>query len=102
MIYFQSSRSDEFTRDSSAPILSGNIKEANSVEELMKIFDKYVVPTEFALGLQKMCQLASMENSNASQIYAQLSNARNRMETLLISFVSHLFETKGKINFWIL
>jgi hypothetical protein len=69
-------------------MLSINIQESNTVEDLFKIFDKYIVPTEFALGLQKLCQFASVENNNAIQIYAQSDNARNRMETLLISFVS--------------
>ena len=89
LFHFQLSRSDESGRHTSAPILSTNIQEANTVEDLLKIFDKYVVPTEFALGLQKLCQLASIENSDAIQIYAQSDNARNRMESLLISFVSH-------------
>ncbi len=66
-----------------------NIKQANTVEDLLKIFDRYVVPTEFALGLQKLCQLASTENSDATQIYEQLDETRNRMESLLLSFVSY-------------
>ncbi len=69
-------------------MLSINIQESNTVEDLFKIFDKYIVPTEFALGLQRLSQFASVENNNAIQIYAQSDNARNRMETLLISFVS--------------
>jgi len=69
-------------------MLLTNIQEANTVEDLLKIFDKYILATEFALGLQKMCQLASTENSDAIQIYNQSDNARNRMESLLISFVS--------------
>ncbi|CAF4706264.1 unnamed protein product [Rotaria sp. Silwood1] len=64
-----------------------DITEADTVEDLMLIFDKYVLSTEFALGLQKMCQLASMENSNATQVYAQSYNSRNRMESLLINFL---------------
>lgn len=55
----------------------------------MNIFDKYITPTEFALGLQKMCQLASMENSDALQVYAQTGHSRNRMESLLITFVNY-------------
>jgi hypothetical protein len=86
---FKLSRSDESSRSTSAPMLLTNIQEANTVEDLLKIFDKYVVPTEFALGLQKLCQLASTDNSNAVQIYAQSDNARNRMESLLISFVNY-------------
>ncbi|CAF3689928.1 unnamed protein product [Rotaria socialis] len=76
--------------DDQAPdqMLSANIREANTVEDLMTIFDKYVISTEFALGLQKMCQLASIENSDATQTYAQSGNARNRMESLLITFLS--------------
>jgi len=62
------------------------------MEDLLKIFDKYIVPTEFALGLQKMCQLASIENSDAIQIYGQSDNARNRMESLLISFVGYFLK----------
>ena len=54
----------------------------------MKIFDKYVVPTEFAMGLQKMSQMASTENSDAVTIYTQLESTRQRMETLMLSFVS--------------
>jgi hypothetical protein len=69
-------------------MLVNNIKEANNVEDLLQIFDRYVVPTEFALGLQKLCQLASGDNSDAIQIYSQSDNARTRMESLLISFVS--------------
>jgi hypothetical protein len=69
-------------------MLLTNIQEANTVEDLLKIFDKYILATEFALGLQKMCQLALTENSDAIQIYNQSDNARNRMESLLISFVS--------------
>ena len=80
---------DESQRNTSSPILLINIQEANTIEDLLKIFDKYIVPTEFALGLQKLCQLASIENSDAIQIYAQSDNGRNRMESLLISFVSH-------------
>ncbi|CAF4449161.1 unnamed protein product, partial [Adineta steineri] len=72
----------------STPILLSNIKQANTIEDLLKIFDKYVVPTEFALGLQKMCQMASVENSDAIQIYTQLDDARNRMESLLLSFLN--------------
>ncbi|CAF2673913.1 unnamed protein product [Rotaria sp. Silwood2] len=83
----ESSNPNESERKKSDPMLSANINEANTVEDLMLIFDKYVLSTEFALGLQKMCQLASMENSNATQIYGQLYNARNRMESLLISFL---------------
>jgi len=60
------------------------------MEDLLKILDKYIVPTEFALGLQKMCQLASIDNSDAIQIYGQSDNIRNRMESLLISFVGYL------------
>lgn len=70
-------------------MLLKNIQEANTIEDLLKIFDKYVVPTEFALGLQRLCQLASTENSDAIQIYSQSNNVRNRMESLLISFVSY-------------
>jgi hypothetical protein len=70
-------------------MLLTNIQEANNIEDLFKIFDKYVVPTEFALGLQKMCQLASQDNSDAVQIYSQSDEARNRMESLLIGFVSY-------------
>ncbi|CAF3537133.1 unnamed protein product [Rotaria sordida] len=83
----ESSNPNELQRQRSDPMLAANIKEANTVEDLMTIFDKYIVPTEFALGLQKMCQLASIENSNAIHIYAQSYNARNRMESLLISFL---------------
>jgi hypothetical protein len=32
-------------------MLSTIIQESNTVEDLLKIFDKYVVPTEFALDL---------------------------------------------------
>ena len=70
-------------------MLVNSIKEANNVEDLLKIFDRYVVPTEFALGLQKLSQLASGDNSDAVQIYSQSETARNRMESLLISFVSY-------------
>ncbi len=73
-------------------MLLSTIQEANNVQDLFKIFDKYIVPTEFALGLQKLSQLASTENSDAAHIYAQSDDARNRMESLLISFVSYLFE----------
>ncbi len=52
-------------------MLLSNIQEANTVQDLLKIFDKYVVRTEFALGLQKLSQLASTENSDAVDIYAQ-------------------------------
>ncbi|CAF5169725.1 unnamed protein product, partial [Rotaria sp. Silwood1] len=61
------SNPNQSERQVSDPMLSANIKEADTVEDLMLIFDKYVLSTEFALGLQKMCQLASMENSNATQ-----------------------------------
>jgi len=71
-------------------LLASNIQEANTMEDLLKILDKYIVPTEFALGLQKMCQLASIDNSDAIQIYGQSDNIRNRMESLLISFVGYL------------
>jgi len=71
-------------------LLLSNIQEANTMEDLLKILDKYIVPTEFALGLQKMCQLASIDNSDAIQIYGQSDNIRNRMESLLISFVGYL------------
>jgi hypothetical protein len=73
-------------------MLLSTIQEANNVQDLFKIFDKYIVPTEFALGLQKLSQLASTENSDAVHIYAQSDDARNRMESLLIGFVSYLFE----------
>ncbi len=68
------------------------------MEDLLKILDKYIVPTEFALGLQKMCQLASIDNSDAIQIYGQSDNIRNRMESLLISFVG-LFKNKFYIDY---
>ncbi len=68
------------------------------MEDLLKILDKYIVPTEFALGLQKMCQLASIDNSDAIQIYGQSDNVRNRMESLLISFVG-LFKNKSYIDY---
>jgi hypothetical protein len=71
-------------------MLSKNIQESNTIEDLLKIFDKYIIPTEFALGLQKLCHLASADNSDAVQIYAQSDNARNRMESLLIGFVNNL------------
>ena len=69
-------------------MLLANIEQANSTKDLLKIFDKYVVPTEFALGLQKLNQLASAENSDAVQIYDQLDDARQRVESLLHGFVS--------------
>lgn len=78
-------------------MLLSNIKQANTVEDLLKIFDRYVVPTEFALGLQKLCQLASTENSDAIQIYAQSDDTRNRMESLLLSFV-RTFKSKISYN----
>ena len=81
---------DESDRYSSAPVLLTNIKQANHIDDLLKIFDKYIIPAEFALGLQKMCQLASIENSDAIHTYARSENARNRVESLLISFVSRL------------
>ncbi|CAF3829191.1 unnamed protein product [Adineta steineri] len=84
----ESSTLDQSKRHTSTPILLSNIKQANTIEDLLKIFDKYVVPTEFALGLQKMCQMASVENSDAIQIYTQLDDARNRMESLLLSFLN--------------
>jgi hypothetical protein len=68
-------------------MFSAHIKGADKIEDLLKIFDKYVVPTELALGLQKMCQIASVPNSDAIQVYAQSDSARQRMESLLISFV---------------
>ncbi|CAF4670423.1 unnamed protein product [Rotaria sp. Silwood1] len=83
----EASNPNQSERQVSDPMLSANIKEADTVEDLMLIFDKYVLSTEFALGLQKMCQLASMENSNATQVYAQSYNSRNRMESLLINFL---------------
>jgi hypothetical protein len=58
-------------------MLFGNIQEANTIEDLLKIFAKYVVLTDFALGLQKFYQLVLIENSDAILIYAQLDNARN-------------------------
>ena len=70
-------------------MLLSNIEGANNVQDLLKIFDKYIVPTEFALGLQKLSQLASTENSDAVHIYAQSDENRTRVESLLISFVSH-------------
>ena len=70
-------------------MLSSNIQDANTVQDLLKIFDKYVLPAEFALGLQKLSQLAATENSDALHIYAQSDDSRNRMESLLISFVSY-------------
>jgi hypothetical protein len=79
-------------------LLLSNIQEANTMEDLLKILDKYIVPTEFALGLQKMCQLASIDNSDAIQIYGQSDNIRNRMESLLISFVG-LFKNKFYIDY---
>lgn len=69
-------------------MLTSNIKAATNIEDLMKIFDRYVVPTEFAMGLQKMSQMASTENSDAVPIYTQLESTRQRMETLMLSFVS--------------
>ena len=69
-------------------MFSAHIKGAENIEDLLKIFDKYVVSTELALGLQKMCQMASLPNSDAIQVYSQSDSARQRMESLLISFVS--------------
>lgn len=69
-------------------MLVSSIEQASSIEELLKIFDKYVVPTEFALGLQKLNQLAAAENSDAVQVYGQMDDSRQRIETLLLGFVS--------------
>jgi hypothetical protein len=79
-------------------MLLSNIQETNTVQDLLKIFDKYVVPTEFALGLQKLSQLASTENSDAVHIYAQSDDSRARMESLLIGFVS--YRQKGILTFF--
>ncbi|CAF1091432.1 unnamed protein product [Adineta ricciae] len=79
------SASNQSNRD---PLLFTSIEQANTTEELLKIFDKYVVPTEFALGLQKLNQLASAESSDSVQTYGQLDEARTRMETLLLGFVN--------------
>ena len=84
--------SNESNRQLSPPMLSADIQVANTIEDLFKIFDKYILPTEFALGLQKLCQLASVENSDAVHVYSQLDNTRNRMESLLVGFVSQSLE----------
>ena len=84
-----SSRSDPSVQRSPTPMFSAHINKAEKIEDLLKIFDKYVVSTELALGLQKMCQMASVPNSDAIQVYAQSDSARQRMESLLISFVSN-------------
>ena len=88
-VHFQTLASNESTRQTSSPMLLTNIEQANTIDDLLKIFDKYILPTEFALGLQKLCQLASAENSDAVHIYSQSDVTRNRMESLLIGFVSH-------------
>lgn len=82
------SSSNESNREASSSLLAADIQGANTVEDLFEIFDKYILPTEFALGLQKLCQLASGENSDTVHVYSQSDNTRNRMESLLIGFVS--------------
>ncbi|UJR30035.1 hypothetical protein I4U23_017580 [Adineta vaga] len=84
----ESSPMNQSDHQPSNPMLAENIEQANSTEELMKIFDKYVLPTEFALGLQKLNQLASTENSDSLQIYEQLDSTRQRMESLLLGFLN--------------
>ena len=92
LVQFQMPSSNESNREASPPMLSADIQGANSIEDLFKIFDKYILPTEFALGLQKLCQLASVENNDAVHVYSQSDNTRNRMESLLVGFVSQSLE----------
>lgn len=87
----QSSQTDSSvaSKGSDQPSLySSQIQNANTIEDIFKILDKYVIPTEFALGLQRLCQLASEENTNAIQSYAQLENNRQRLESLLLAFTN--------------
>ena len=75
----------------SAPIYSSQIQDANTIDDFFKIFDKYVIPTEFALGLQRLCQLAlDDENNDLVQRYAQLETNRQRFESLLLGFVCRI------------
>ena len=43
--------------------------------------------TEFALGLQKLCQMVSAEDNNAIQTYIGSETGRRRVESLLLNFV---------------
>ena len=75
----------------SVPIYSSQIQDANTIDDIFKIFDKYVIPTEFALGLQRLCQLAlDDENNDLVQRYAQLETNRQRFESLLLGFVCRI------------
>ncbi len=64
-------------------MLLSNVQQAHTLKDLLKIFYKYVVPTELALGSHKLCQLVSTKNSDAVHIYAQTDGTQNRMKSIL-------------------
>ena len=85
---------EETNRSGSTGILTHTIKETKTVDELLDVFDSYILPTEFAIGLQKLCQMASVENSDAIHLYQQGDKRRQRIETLLLSFVSDVLDCR--------
>lgn len=84
----RASETEDAGRTASTGMLTNTIKETKTIDELLNIFDSYIIPNEFALGLQKLCQMASAENSDTVHLYQQGDKRRQRMETLLLNFVS--------------
>ncbi|CAF1341928.1 unnamed protein product, partial [Didymodactylos carnosus] len=80
--------------------LTAMIRQSTNINELLSIFDKYILPVEFAIGLQKLCDLSSGD-PDVLKIYLQSDDSRTRIEGLLLSFLSKFTdpEVVTAINF---